>query len=303
MAQGDYLIQNQSFPSFRSDLNSTLEAINTSNSGTSRPSSAVAGTVWLDTTSATTPTLKFYDGADDISLAQLDYTANTVNWLDSSVVADLVNDTTPQLGGDLDVNGNSIVSVSNGNITFTPDGTGKVIIDGLSYPTSDGTTGQFLKTDGSGNLSFDDVVGGTNTPAFQVLGNVSQSIPNSTYTKVQLTTELIDTDSAFDNSTNYRFTVPSGEGGNYLFSYGIQFLAFNASRCISSIRKNGTEIHSAEIIDHTSSDNASVNASVMLPLVATDYIELFVFQNSGTSNSIRGSTTEAFTYLSGFKLI
>ena len=108
MAQGDYLIQNQSFPSFRSDLNATLEAINTSNSGTSRPSSAVAGTVWLDTTSATTPTLKFFDGADDISLATLDYSANTVNWLDSSVVADLVNDTTPQLGGQLDVNGNAI---------------------------------------------------------------------------------------------------------------------------------------------------------------------------------------------------
>ena len=65
MAQGDYLIQNQTFPSFRTDLNSTLEAINTSNSGTSRPSSAVAGTIWLDTTSATTPTLKFYDGADE----------------------------------------------------------------------------------------------------------------------------------------------------------------------------------------------------------------------------------------------
>ena len=160
MAQGDYLIQNQSFPSFRSDLNDTLEAINTSNSGTSRPSSAVAGTVWLDTTSATTPTLKFYDGTDDISLATLDYTANTVNWLDSSVVADLVNDTTPQLGGDLDINGNSLVSVSNGNITFTPDGTGKVIIDGLSYPTADGTADQVLTTDGSGNLSFADASGG-----------------------------------------------------------------------------------------------------------------------------------------------
>jgi len=160
MAQGDYLIQNQSFPSFRSDLNSTLEAINTSNSGTSRPSSAVAGTVWLDTTNATNPTLKFFDGTDDISLAQLDYTANTVNWLDSSVVADLVNDTTPQLGGDLDVNGNDIVSVSNGNITFTPDGTGKVIIDGLSYPTADGTANQVLTTDGAGNLSFADASGG-----------------------------------------------------------------------------------------------------------------------------------------------
>jgi hypothetical protein len=157
MAQGDYLIQNQSFPSFRSDLNDTLEAINTSNSGTSRPTSAVAGTVWLDTTNATNPTLKFYDGTDDISLAQFDYSANTVNWLDSTVATDLVNDTTPQLGGDLDVNGNSIVSVSNGNISITPDGTGKVIIDGLSHPTSDGTNGQALVTDGAGNLSFGDV--------------------------------------------------------------------------------------------------------------------------------------------------
>jgi hypothetical protein len=157
MAQGDYNVQNQGFPAFRSDLNSTLSAINSSNSGTSRPSSAVAGTVWLDTTSATTPTLKFYDGADDISLAQLDYTANTVNWLDSTVATDLINDTTPQLGGSLDVNGNSIVSVSNGNISITPDGTGKVILDGLSHPTADGTNGQALVTNGSGVLSFSDV--------------------------------------------------------------------------------------------------------------------------------------------------
>jgi len=160
MAQGDYLIQNQSFPSFRSDLNSTLEAINTSNSGTSRPSSAVAGTVWLDTTNATNPTLKLYDGSDDISLAQFDYSANTVNWLDSTVATDLVNDTTPQLGGDLDVNGNDIVSVSNGNISITPDGTGKVILDGISYPTADGTADQVMKTDGSGNITFGEVSGG-----------------------------------------------------------------------------------------------------------------------------------------------
>jgi len=133
MAQHDYDIANQSFPSFRTDLNNVLEAINTSNSGTSRPSGAVAGTIWLDTTSATTPTLKYYDGADDISLATLDHTANTVNWLDSSVSFDIVSDTTPQLGGDLDVNGNAFVSTSNGNITFTPNGTGKIVFNDLAY--------------------------------------------------------------------------------------------------------------------------------------------------------------------------
>lgn len=69
-------------------------------------------------------------------------------------------DTTPQLGGNLDVNGNSIVSTTNGNISITPDGTGKVILDGLSYPTADGTVDQILKTDGAGNLSFADASGG-----------------------------------------------------------------------------------------------------------------------------------------------
>ena len=133
MAQHDYDIANQGFPAFRTDLNNVLEAVNTSNSGTSRPSSAVAGTVWLDTTSATTPTLKFYDGADDISLATLDYTANTVNWLDSSVSFDIVSDTTPQLGGDLDVNGNAFVSTSNGDIEFTPNGTGVIKFNDLAY--------------------------------------------------------------------------------------------------------------------------------------------------------------------------
>jgi hypothetical protein len=174
MAQHDYDIANQSFPSFRSDLNSVLEAINTSNSGTSRPSSAVAGTIWLDTTSASTPTLKFYDGSDDISLATLDYTANTVNWLDSTV-------TISSLSQDLDVNGNSIISSANGNITITPDGTGKVIVDGLSYPTADGTNGQALITDGSGNLSFGDVAGGTNWQSSIVTGTTLSAVAGNGY--------------------------------------------------------------------------------------------------------------------------
>ena len=77
------------------------------------------------------------------------------------LIRNVVEDTTPQLGGNLDVNGNSIVSTSNGNIAITPNGSGKVIVDGLSHPTSDGSAGQFLKTDGGGNLSFATVTGTT----------------------------------------------------------------------------------------------------------------------------------------------
>jgi hypothetical protein len=71
-----------------------------------------------------------------------------------SALQDVVSDTTPQLGGNLDVNGNSIVSVSAGNIAITPHTTGKVVLDGLSWPTADGSADQVLKTDGSGNLGF-----------------------------------------------------------------------------------------------------------------------------------------------------
>ncbi len=84
MSQHDYIISNATFPSVRTDINSVLSAINTSNSGTSRPSSAVAGTIWLDTSGvATAQLLKLYDGADDILLGTINFTANTIDWADS----------------------------------------------------------------------------------------------------------------------------------------------------------------------------------------------------------------------------
>ena len=60
----------------------------------------------------------------------------------SSAISNVADDSTPQLGGDLDVNGNDIVSVSNGNINILPNGSGKVIIDG------NGSSGGVSITDG-----------------------------------------------------------------------------------------------------------------------------------------------------------
>ena len=60
----------------------------------------------------------------------------------SSAISNVAEDSTPQLGGDLDVNGNDIVSVSNGNISILPNGSGKVLIDG------NGSSGGVSITDG-----------------------------------------------------------------------------------------------------------------------------------------------------------
>ena len=60
----------------------------------------------------------------------------------SSAISNVSEDTTPQLGGDLDVDGNDIVSTSNGNINLLPNGSGKVILDG------NGSSGGVSITDG-----------------------------------------------------------------------------------------------------------------------------------------------------------
>jgi len=97
-------------------------------------------------------------------------------------------DTTPQLGGDLDVNGQAITSSVNGNVIITPNGTGHIAVgfgstnnppirfyessangtnsigikapatltadSTYTLPTADGTSGQVLQTNGTGTLSW-----------------------------------------------------------------------------------------------------------------------------------------------------
>ena len=126
----DYTLSNIGFSAFRTELNSILGAINTLNAGTSAPGSIAAGSLWLDTTNATTPTLKFYDGSDQISLCTFNYSANTVNWLDSTVSADLSGDSSPQLGGNLDILTYGITS-STQIMHPTLSGTGKSLVFGF----------------------------------------------------------------------------------------------------------------------------------------------------------------------------
>ena len=180
MAQHDYDIANQSFPAFRTDLNGVLEAINTSNSGTSRPSGAVAGTIWLDTSGgATAHILKFYDGGADINLATINTTANTVDFTDSSVTFDIVNDTSPQLGGNLDVNGQDIVSTSNADIDIIPNGTGDVNLGADTVQIGDNNANATLTTQGTGDLILN-TNNGTNSGNITIADGANGNIDIST---------------------------------------------------------------------------------------------------------------------------
>ena len=78
MAQHDFNIANQSFPSFRSDLNNVLTAINTTQLGTSAPSTAAQGTLWIDSGTSGVLKLKLNDGTDNIELLQVNISSNVV---------------------------------------------------------------------------------------------------------------------------------------------------------------------------------------------------------------------------------
>ena len=72
-------IDNQSFPNFRTALNNSLGAINSSHIGSSRPSSAVAGTLWIDNGTTNTFKVKIFDGSDDLQIFAINTSTNAVS--------------------------------------------------------------------------------------------------------------------------------------------------------------------------------------------------------------------------------
>ena len=132
----------------------------------------------------------------------------------ASGISNVSEDSTPQLGGDLDVNGNAIVSASNGNIAITPNGSGDVIIDGLKHPQADGNAGQVLKTDGSGQLAFASV----SSLAGAGIQNVSDDSSPQLGGNLDLVTHSIVTTSNRDINL-----TPNGSGKVVVGTNGIEF--------------------------------------------------------------------------------
>jgi hypothetical protein len=86
-------------------------------------------------------------------------TASAVNEL---TVINSATSNAPEIsstGGDTDI-----------DLKITPKGSGKIVLDGISFPNADGTANQVLTTDGSGNLSFTDVSGGISWQSVQTTG-------------------------------------------------------------------------------------------------------------------------------------
>ena len=140
-----------------------------------------------------------------------------------------------------------------------------------------------------------------NTPAWSASLSSDQTIADASVTKIQLNTELIDTDSAYDNSTNYRFTVPSGKDGNYFVHASMRTsAASDFDSFYLYIKKNGND-YLFNGIRNEFREVTEINN--VIPLVASDYLEVFAYNGKGGDIDIDGHSSTPFaTHFSGFKL-
>ena len=139
--------------------------------------------------------------------------------------------------------------------------------------------------------------GGVNTPAFMVKKNGTQSISNTTATKITSWTEVYDTNSAFASEKftpgvagkyNFNLTVALDDVGDgddfYLYIYK------NGSGTDSSTtrrRGSGTEKMTATMSWSDIEDS-------------DDYYEAYIYHNIGTSQNVRADLATIF---SGYKII
>jgi len=169
---------------------------------------------------------------------------------------------------------------------------------------ADGTlkVGTITNSAGSGNITIGSgVTLQSNVPAFLARNDAAQSISANTATKVTFGTEEYDTDSAFASS---RFTVPSGKAGKYFIYSKVQQDCTDNTHLKLYVYKNGSEI--GRTFTGLANNDEFTSWSATIDLSASDYIEIYVLQNSdggGASRDVRTlSGSKLYTYFGGYRI-
>ena len=176
-----------------------------------------------------------------------------------SGISNVVEDTSPQLGGALDVNGQDIVSTGNGDIDLDPDGSGVVVFKGnatkgagqfklncennshgitikgpphsagasytLTLPNNDGSADQVLKTDGSGNLSWVNQSGGggggsgATVQRFKLNYNSSGQLASTSDLTSSISSVSIDSASGGDVTVNFDSAINYPPASIMMYGY------------------------------------------------------------------------------------
>ena len=246
----------------------------------------------------------------------------TVTPSDTSVTADKLN--TALLTGHTDIG----AGIADADLFLVDDGAGgtlrktaasriKTYVGGFDVSSITGATemaevpagtDEFNISDG-GTLKRIDFAHMNNTPAFCIRLNSDQSINSGSATKITFDVEEVDTDSAYDPSTNNRFTVPSGKGGLYHLVTGTRVPYLDdQEKVILRFYINGSEAARGQTIDFyrnpSNTENVRFTASATFLLTENDYVEVYVEHNEGSAQSIDGgnSATQSNTFFGGYRI-
>ena len=171
-------------------------------------------------------------------------------------------------------------------IALTPNATGTGVFT-ISSPATN-TDRTLTLPDEAGTVLTTATAGvPVNGPAFSAYANATQSISQATFTKVAINTEVFDTNSNFDSTTNYRFTPTVA--GYYQVNGTVRFAGTTSAEYIAAVYKNGSVYSRGGDINSTGStlgvSQLTFNEVVYLN-GSTDYIELYGYVNASSGHQL-----------------
>jgi hypothetical protein len=185
----------------------------------------------------------------------------------------------------------------------------------LETNTIDNISGSSTLTIGDTNTSTITLKSGAtltnfpdNTPAFFAEISATQTpVSDDTFVKVQYDDEKVDTDNAYDNSTNYRFTVPSGKAGKYYVTASVDVDAeanSNLDSATIQIRKNGSNQYNIEyFLLSNPLRRVPVHTGVIMDLAESDYLEIYCRIEASDSTGGRFIGNKNGSFFGAYKLI
>jgi hypothetical protein len=142
---------------------------------------------------------------------------------------------------------------------------------------------------------------GASYKGVSLFNTTSQTVSNATDTILTFDSEAWDTDGFHSTSSNTsRITIPAGLGGKYLVTMNTSPALSGTGGRYMELYKNGARLINDIGVVGSASQYINVAGTFVVNLVATDYIEMLVYQDSGSSKTYnKGATTSPFsaTYL------
>ena len=159
-----------------------------------------------------------------------------------------------------------------------------------------------ISSNGSG--TFSNNLGIANTPMFFAHSVTGQSVSSSTWTKITLATEIVDSDSSFADS---KFIVPSGKAGKYMFQGSLNTYGNNdVIRVQCAIYKNGSVLAATyNFITSTDQDGRHITADIRTIDDASvgDYYEIYGYIQGSTPQFSHDGATPRSTNFLGYRFI